>query len=324
MDLFLHGRRARSVFDLLGDGENDITAASGWALANAPTFRARLAEAMGAPPDAFDAVRLQEYDPKDGGYTDLELIGPAHHAILEAKRGWWLPGDHQLQRYVGRLQAPWRRLAALSDCTAAYAALSLPKTVAGVDVAYFGWRDLEAMARGGATHAEKRLLAELRTYLRTVATMQNPTFNLAYVVSLNAGTATGADVPWIDIVVKQARYFHPVGKGWPKEPPNYVAFRYHGRLQSVHHIESFEVTTDLAARVPGWNLPTPGPHYLYALGPAIRPLHEMKTGPKVVRSNRVWAMLDLLLTAPTLTEAVRLTKLRLATDGADDGLDLRA
>ena len=304
----------RSVFELLGGKENDLTAAVGWAFANAPPFLAGFAEVIGAPPDAFDTILLQEYDARDGGYTDIELVGPDHHAILEAKRGWWLPGEDQFEKYRPRFRTPWRRFVALSDCTATYAKLSLPDAIGDVPVDYFGWRDLEALARLGGSHAEKRLLAELRTYLRTVATMQDPTSNLVYVVSLGSGTAPGADVSWIDIVEKQGRYFHPVGAGWPKEPPNYVAFRYGGKLQSVHHVDAFEVTTDLASRVPGWNLESDIPHYLYTLGPAIRPPHEVRVGPKVRMSARVWAMLDLLLTSPTLTEAVRLTKLRLADD----------
>jgi hypothetical protein len=41
-DLFLHGRKLDTVFDLLGSKENDITYSVGWALAQSPAFCARL------------------------------------------------------------------------------------------------------------------------------------------------------------------------------------------------------------------------------------------------------------------------------------------
>ena len=43
-------------------------------------------------------------------------------------------------------------------------------------------------------------------------------------------------------------------------------------------------------------------HYVYTLGPAIVPSKTVKTG-KIYPSGRVWAMLDTLLTADTISEA---------------------
>ena len=62
------------------------------------------------------------------------------------------------------------------------------------------------------------------------------------------------------------------------------------------------------------------PHYLLKLGPAIRPPKEVRTGDKIKRSMRVWAMLDLLLTCSTITEAPDNTKHQLGRD-ADDVQD---
>ena len=48
-----------------------------------------------------------------------------------------------------------------------------------------------------------------------------------------------------DIVNKKRIYFHPVGGGpggWPSEPPNYIAFRYGGKLQTIHHIDQNDFT----------------------------------------------------------------------------------
>lgn len=47
-----------------------------------------------------------------------------------------------------------------------------------------------------------------------------------------------------------------------------------------------------------------------AAGQWLQRPQEVKTGPKVQRSARVWVMLDLLLTSSTLTEALIKTKER--------------
>ena len=51
------------------------------------------------------------------------------------------------------------------------------------------------------------------------------------------------------------------------------------------------------------------PHYLYRLGPAIRPSQEVRTG-NIFRNGRVGAHLDLLLTATTIAEARDQSKAR--------------
>lgn len=43
----------------------------------------------------------------------------------------------------------------------------------------------------------------------------------------------------------------------------------------------------------------------------------MRNGPKIVRSMRVWCMIDTLLTSKTITDAIAETKKRLGQD-ADD------
>jgi hypothetical protein len=102
--LRLHGNGVRTVFDLLGDKENDITYSLGWALSQSD----RLAHALlrdlsdGADPGELQAVRLQE-SVAGGGWTDIELESAAVHVIVEAKRGWGLPEDEQLARYAPSL-----------------------------------------------------------------------------------------------------------------------------------------------------------------------------------------------------------------------------
>ena len=313
LPLILRGRRLESVFELLGSKEDNITYSVGWALAHAPTFRARFVHAIGAPTNAFEEVRMQRFG-EDGGFTDIELLGPNAHAIIEAKRGWWLPSDLQFQRYAPRFDhdgRDLRRFVAMSDCSSTYASLHLPQTMAGVPLRYLGWRDIEALASSGKSHGEKRLMAELRSYLRTVATMQDPRSNMVYVVSLSSATPEGSTVSWIDIVEKRGQYFHPVGNRWPKEPPNYIGFRYGGRLRSIHHVEGFVVSTNVGQQVEGYVTEDHRPHFVYELGPAIRPAHEVRNGTSVQQSARVSAMLDLLLTSGTITEAWKKTNERL-------------
>jgi hypothetical protein len=97
---------------------------------------------------------------------------------------------------------------------------------------------------------------------------------------------------YIQTVEKKRKYFHPCGcvGRWPTEPPNYSGFRYYGRLQSIHHVESWEVVRNFHLHFPespSWE--EKEPHFLYKLGPPIRPLHDVKSG-KVVRGIRVWPM----------------------------------
>jgi hypothetical protein len=61
-------------------------------------------------------------------------------------------------------------------------------------------------------------------------TIQNQTSNTVYVVSLGAErTSWSGSLTPIEIVTVKDRYFHPIGDGYPKEPPNYLGFRWHGR-----------------------------------------------------------------------------------------------
>lgn len=146
--------------------------------------------------------------------------------------------------------------------------------------------------------------------------MQDINSNLVFVVSLRTSRQTGWQISWVDVEAKYNRYFHPLAKNWPRQPPNYVAFRYGGKLQSIHHIEKSEVIRDLADACPGIPQTPVEPHYLYYLGPAMRPDHEVKTG-ALYPNARVWCHLDTLLTCDSVYDALQATKRRLKK--ADDG-----
>jgi hypothetical protein len=60
-------------------------------------------------------------------------------------------------------------------------------------------------------------------------------------------------------------------------------------------------------------MPIDYPHFLYSLGPAIKPTRRVPTngnGHSIFRSGRKWVFIDLLLTAGSIAEAAHLTKQR--------------
>ena len=51
-------------------------------------------------------------------------------------------------------------------------------------------------------------------------------------------------------------------------------------------------------------------HYCVELGPAIKPRQEVRNGPRIARSNRVYCFLDTLLTNETISDALTETESR--------------
>jgi hypothetical protein len=96
------------------------------------------------------------------------------------------------------------------------------------------------------------------------------------------------------------------------QPPNYIGFRYYGRLRSAHHIDGFDIVENLATYNPLW-LETDRDHFVYRLGPPMRPVREMKTG-KIFTNGRVECAIDMLLSGAfaTIGDARDETKRRLA------------
>ena len=140
--------------------------------------------------------------------------------------------------------------------------------------------------------------------------MQDLTSNMVYVVVLSHDRPADSEITWREIVEKHGKYFHPVGGSYPREPVNYIGFRYGGQLRAIRHAQRCEVVTGLDDCVPGCRLSLDGPHYLYTLGPPIVPAKPVRNG-KVVMANRVYAAIDLLLTCDTISEAGELTRKRL-------------
>ena len=102
----IHGRPASSVFGLHRDKENDATLALGWTLSKSTTFLSLLLKKLGLDDSQLDkaSVRLQQYGTgSTEGITDIEIEVPGEFfLIVEAKIGWVLPSEAQIEKY-------WRR-----------------------------------------------------------------------------------------------------------------------------------------------------------------------------------------------------------------------
>jgi hypothetical protein len=328
-ELTLHSHAVATVFDLLGGKEDDITYSVGWGLAQSEGFtRSVLREAYGdAEQGEITAIRLQESE-SGTGRTDVEIETERLHLIVEAKRGWNLPLHSQLQQYADRLNEHEERngrIAVVAECARFYPPVqALPNSIDDIPLAYMPWARIAELATSTATasrsHAEKRLLLELHRYLKGLMTMQNVTSNLAYVVALGQEPLDWSSLTFKDTVVERGYYYHPVGGkrgGWPHTPPNYIGFRFDGRLQQIRHVDGYEVITRPHEYIPeiipeaDWSAE---PHFLYTLGPVIEPQQPIRTG-KIFRSQRVWCALDLLLTSETIREARDKTQERLTNAG---------
>lgn len=193
----------------------------------------------------------------------------------------------------------------------------------GIHVSYLSWMTIAELAASTAaasrSHAEKRLLAELTAYLKGLMTMQNVTSNLVYVVVLGQDPLWWSSLTFKDTVIDRGFYYHPVGgpKGWPHTPPNYIGFRFDGRLQQIRHVDHYEVITRPHDYIPeiipeaDWS---DEPHFLYTLGPPIEPSHPVRSG-KIWPNARLWCALDLLLTCETIRDARDATQARLSSAG---------
>lgn len=326
MTFAIRGLFPKNVFELLGKDENSGTYALGWALERSPNFAASLAQRLTgiAINSSSMRVALQTHG-EDRGYTDMEIRwGAELHAIVEAKRGFVLPRLAQLQRYRPRidfLRAKRCVFVSVSALAAPIAVRRLPAIIDGVPVAHLSWgaiRGLAKSARASASSLEEKLwLRELIRHLEDYAVMNRTRDNLVYVVSLGSRpmTADGTHT-WIDVVEKDGRYFHPVGNHWPTQPPNYIGFRYRGQLQSIHRVDSHDIVNDVSTVNRRW-ISTSKDHFVYTLGPGIRPASTVQAGGKddsIKRSARVWCAIDTLLTGEykQLGKAAEETRRRLA------------
>jgi len=330
MSLVIRGKYPSNVFHLLGNDENSATYALGWTLDRCPAFLNILVNhIVGRPLKPSESrIVLQKFG-SDGGYTDIEIhFGSELHCILEAKQGWVLPTLAQLQRYKPRLdrdnlKSSHKFIVSISASSDEISRLRLPKDIAGVPLVHLSWGLIRALAIKSLNQTkrlEERIwLKELATHLENFSAMDTLRDNMVYVVSLGSGEMrVGGTHTWIDVVEKDGAYFHQVGNHWPQQPPNYIAFRYRGKLQSVHRIEAHEIWTNVSEKNPLW-CDTTKEHFVYKLGAAMRPPRDLKaggTGDTIKQSARVWCAIDTLLTGQFdyLGQARDETKKRLRED----------
>lgn len=322
-ELVAYGTEVSSVFQLIGNLENDITKSIAWALARCPEFlKAVINEVMSLEINTQNVrIKYQEFE-KNKGITDLEITDDtSFYIIIEAKRGWILPGAEQLALYSQRrniIESPvsHKAIISMSECSEDYANAYLPfKVINDIPVNHLSWKkiyELANSAKVGSSISQKNLLKELMRYLGGIMTMQAKESNWVYVVSLSTAKPENCDLTWIELVEKKMKYFHPFGiNGWPKEPPNYIGFRYGGRLQSIYHIESYSIVKNLHDEIEEMpNVEDEYEHFVYSLGKPIIPSKVVKTG-NIYASGRKWAMLDTLLTADTIHEASEISKQRM-------------
>jgi hypothetical protein len=268
-------------------------------------------------------ARIQLQTAETGaGITDIEIrLGSDLAIIIEAKQGSNLPSDAQLKLYAKRLGncgAKYRYLVALTNMTPSYGQLALSerfKDIKSIPVVHLSWSKIRQIAHASARRENNKSKEWLRCfadYLEAFLQMGTLYSNRTYVVSLAPSAPTGWKISFIDMVEKRHRYFYPmIGGGWPDPPPNYIAFRYYGRLQRISHVSSFEIVTNprgILDEAPDefWD----PPWRVLSLGPPIRPSREVRVGPGVQRAMRCWCLLDTLLTSKTITEALAKTKRR--------------
>jgi hypothetical protein len=323
--LTLHDREISSVFDLLGRDENDLTAAFGFTLARSAGLLRRIVQRV-APGTGGDeaALRLEVRD--DTGRTDLEISTGDCLVVVEAKRGWLVPGETQLAKYAPRITAHGGGvLVSLSAATQEWARQTLPATIQGIPVVHLPWDhvrlDLTA-ARDIARGQERAWLEEFTDYLRKAIRMRDPADSWTYCVVISNDRPGGGPRTFREFVTIEGCYFHPYGwgKGWPRTPPNFLAFRWDGQVQQVRRVTRAEVIPDLQSRWP--DIPKTGdtvrPHALYHLGPTL-PGTPIPSG-TTYRAARIWVILDHLLTSATLKDAR--TQTATATGKPTDSQDL--
>jgi hypothetical protein len=300
--LTIYNKPITSIFQLLGEKEDDITYSISYVLANSRSFLTRFLALFEIVPSNFDNVTivLQEItvDSNKRSRTDIEIREyGVFHIIIEAKRGFQqLPTD-QIKRYAQKVNFVesndvQKRLAFLTDASIEYARAMFDNSpIEEIPVKIIPYREVNSMlsaSLSSSNNAEKHLINQLKTYLEKIITMQKIDTNWVWVVSLGDGGIPNISLSFKEIVKQKNIYFHPIGNSFPSEPVTYIAFRYEGKLRAIHHVDSFEAFTDFSTIDEDFSAGGETPHFLYRLGNPILPNHEVKNGSQLVMANRVW------------------------------------
>lgn len=232
--------------------------------------------------------------------------------IIEAKRDWLVPTIHQLAAYAPRIhERGGGALVTLSQASGALAAVQIPAEVEGVPVVHLSWRhvlaDLDSVSRE-CRGQERFWLDQLAAYLEGVMRLRSIADSWTYCVAVtNDRPGDGGSRTFRQFVTDDRAYFHPYGgvRGWPTEPPNFMAFRWQSAVHRIHRVVAADVIPSLLDRWP--DIPateaTVRPHAVYDLGPQLPPAEPIPSG-AAYRASRLWVLLDQLQTSPTLANAL--------------------
>ena len=309
----LSGNDINTVFALNGDDENSATYAFSWALSKSPILLRETIHDLVKHDVASEQILIEaQKHGQDKGFTDIEiLIRNVCHIIFEAKRYWELPSTVQLEKYAARLETSHVSIPLIVSLSAAsreYSKRRLPRTIGKIPLEHRSWMDIYTLVQKAycntKSREEKLWLHEFETHLGGYVSVRNQQDSWVFVVVLSAQPITeDRSYTWIDVVDQDNHYFHPIANRWPVVPPNYIAFRYGGQLRTVHHIESYEVVTDLSYVNLNWPK-TDSDHFVYKLGRAMKPPVIVRNG-SIFASGHNWCIIDTLLsgTYETISDA---------------------
>lgn len=251
-NLFLHNHQVNTIFEAFGVNENDLTTSLAYVLSKSPTLTRFLIRKLYRKRMAWKNVSIRLQEREDKGFIDIEVtVDNELRVIIEAKKGWGAPEPKQVKKYLGRLSGfhPKKRFfVVLSDCSREYAKSALRESYYSVPLKFIQWKvivNLIDQAYSKGSNVEKFLFRELQGYLSKEVQMENAESNWVYVVSLADNTPSWSKISWKDVVYKKRRYFYPAGRNWPKVAPNYMAFRFGGRLQTINHVEHFGIVDEI-------------------------------------------------------------------------------
>lgn len=315
-NLFIHEDEVKSLFSILGNKENDMSYALGYVLSKSSKLLREFIKKLHNNIIFTNAVIKLQESGEDAGYTDFEItLDNEYFFVIEAKKGWKLPSTNQLKRYLKRFRhfkGKKRAFVLISDCEKDYVCHSFPNRLYGIPIMSFSWSNIITLideVRSSVPNKQKLLLHELKDYLKEVVIMENQESNRVFVVSLAKRAGRGIALSPKEIVYDRKYYFYPQGKNWPKIPPNYISFRFDGKLQSIHHVEKYEVVEDVHEYIPEIRKGKIKNYFLLWLGPRFEPRKELPNG-NIWSNGRRWCMLDTLFTSKTIKEASEITKKR--------------
>jgi len=147
------------------------------------------------------------------------------------------------------------------------------RKLGGGAVTHMSWDDVRRAAHDAAASTrgrERYWIEELETYMGTATSRRLLDDKWVYCVVV-PDTTLGART-FREYVADEPVYFHPYGghNTWPTRPPNFLGFRWGGRIMEVNRVVSFEVLPELTDRWPDITAEeSGGAHIVYELGPDI-------------------------------------------------------